>query len=148
MKNRTLEFIFGIAIIAITAVFFVYVLLITLNNTFKTYTLNATFNNIGSLTTGAKVLINGFEVGNVGEIKLLPNTYKIQVVMNINKGVDIPKDSVLSIQAAGFFDAPSLAFRPGNSSQFFKANEMVSDTRDWVSLEDKIGDIFFSITNN
>ncbi|MCL2567374.1 MAG: MlaD family protein [Alphaproteobacteria bacterium] len=148
MKSRSLEFIFGVLIIAITFVFCAYVLLITINNTFKTYNLNATFSNIGSLSAGAKVLINGFEVGQVSEISLLPSSYKIHVSMNINKNIQIPKDSILLIQAAGFFDAPTLAIKPGSSAEFFKANDTIIDTRDWVSLEDKIGDIFFSITNN
>ncbi|MDR0484495.1 MAG: MlaD family protein [Alphaproteobacteria bacterium] len=148
MKNRTLEFVFGSAIIVITLIFCLYVLLIAINNTFKTYNLNATFSNIGSLTEGSKVIINGFEIGQVREINIIYPDYKINVIMSINKDIKIPKDSVFSIQAAGFFDAPTIAIRPGTSPQFLTKNDTTSNTRDFVSLEDKIGDIFFSMTNN
>jgi phospholipid/cholesterol/gamma-HCH transport system substrate-binding protein len=148
MKNRSLEVFFGLAIILITLVFCGYTYFTSVTTGLKSYSINANFTNIGSLIVGSKVIINGYEVGNVKEIKLVYPDYKVKVVMNIQSDIKIPVDSTLSIQSAGFFDAPSIAISAGKTQEFLSNNMEVKKTKDWVSLEDKIGDVLFSVTNS
>ena len=148
MKNRSLEVFFGAGIIFITLVFCIYTYISSISTGIKSYSINANFTNIGSLIEGSKVIINGYEVGTVSKISLVYPSYKVNIVMNIRSDIKIPVDSILSIQSAGIFDAPSVAISAGHSQDFIENNTTIANTKDWVSLEDKIGDVLFSVTSS
>ncbi len=148
MKSRSIELFLGLAIILIVCSFSIYTYFLSINTSLQNYTISANFNNIGSLTEGSKVVINGYEIGTVSEIKLLYPNYKIKVIMKIRNDIKIPINSVLSIKSSGLFDSPSISITPGNSENFIVNDVNNLKTKDWVSLEDKIGDVLFSVVGN
>lgn len=144
MKGRILEAFFGYLILVILGLFVLYSMLVIVKGGLRTYTIKASFHNIGSLVEGSKVIINGVEVGKVTSIELLLEDYEVIVTMNISKNVKIPKDSAVSIVTSGFFDAPNIVINPSKNKDYMEKNGILKNTTDWVSLEDKIGSIFFN----
>lgn len=67
----------------------------------ETYLLEARFDNIGGLKVRAPVRSAGVVVGRVTSIKLDPKTYQGVVKMQINAGVEFPKDSSAKILTSG-----------------------------------------------
>jgi phospholipid/cholesterol/gamma-HCH transport system substrate-binding protein len=141
MKNRFLEVFFGAAIIISVICFVIYGAMTIVKTNLKTYTVKAVFGNIGTLDEGSKVLISGLKIGNVTKLELTDN-YSIMVYMSINSDVKLPEDSVVSIVASSFFDAPDIYIAPTSTQEYVKENGILKNARDWVSLEDKIGSIF------
>lgn len=148
MKKRNLEIFVGLLIIFIVCVFSIYSFLTSSTIGLKSYTISATFNNIGLLTEDSKVSINGYEVGKVSKIELIYPYYKIRVTMDIKSNVKIPVDSILSIQAAGIFDAPMIAITAGKNTTFASNKTTDLKTKDWMSLEDRIGSVLFNSIGN
>ncbi len=148
MKNRTLEISFGIVIIITLISFVLYTAYITISAGFKTYTINAQFFDIGGLTEGSKVIINGYKIGKVSSISLSKDDYSVWIKLSIDKEVSIPSDSKLEIKASGLFDPPMINVILGNAEVYLEENSQIIRNKDWVSLEDKIGNLFFSIGSN
>ena len=145
MKTRYIEILFGICVIFITFLFIFYSLFST-NYLFNNhYTLKAVFNNIGSLNIGAKVKINGYMVGRVSQITLNNNKYNLIVSLDINSNILIPQDSTIELFSAGVFDGIEIKIIPGKEKNYLKNDDTFIKTSDYISLEDKIGNIFLKI---
>ena len=145
MKTRYIEILFGISIIIITFLFIFYSLLSTNYLFNKHYSVKAIFNNIGPLNVGAKIKINGYLVGKVSEIKLNNDNYNVIVILDINSDILIPKDSTLELFSGGIFDGIEIKIIPGKEKEYLINNDVFIKTSDYISLEDKIGNIFLKI---
>ncbi len=56
------------------------------------------YKEVGGLTTGAMVHINGFQVGSVTDIYIKPNTNNhLEVEIILNRGIEIPPDAIANI---------------------------------------------------
>lgn len=75
---------------------------VTSIRTEPTYTLYATFDNIGGLKARSPVRIGGVVVGRVADITLDPKTYLPRVTLEIEQRYNhIPDTSSLSIRTSG-----------------------------------------------
>jgi len=56
------------------------------------------YNDVAGMTTGAMVMINGFQVGSVTDIYIKPNTNNhLEVEVILNRGIEIPPNTVANI---------------------------------------------------
>lgn len=56
------------------------------------------YEEVGGLTTGSMVLINGFQVGSVTDIYIKPNTNNhLEVEVILNRGIEIPGNTIANI---------------------------------------------------
>jgi phospholipid/cholesterol/gamma-HCH transport system substrate-binding protein len=109
-----------------------------------TYALQARFDNIGGLKVRAAVRSAGVVVGRVTSIKLDPNTYQGVVSMEVNKGVEFPKDSSAKILTAGLLGDQYVGIDPGADDKFFAAGDLIKQTQSAVVLENLIGQMLNS----
>src|SRR6185437_5722072 len=98
MKRIALDFFVGVfVLIGIICIAFLSLRVAGISNfsgnTSGTYTLYASFNNIGSLKIDAPVKVSGFIVGRVTNIQLNPKTYQAQIALNIGKNYKFSTDS-------------------------------------------------------
>ncbi|MFL1781204.1 Outer membrane lipid asymmetry maintenance protein [Candidatus Hepatincolaceae symbiont of Richtersius coronifer] len=142
MKNRLFEMFFGYLVLLAALIFVIYSAITVMTVNLKNYEVKGIFNNIGSLVEGSNVVINGLIIGKVSKINL-ESDYSIQIIMKINNDIKIPKDSILTIVTTGIFDSPSLAIVIGQDD-IIEPGETFFNTQNWISLEDKIGTIFFN----
>ena len=100
----------------------------------KTYTLNAEFNNISGIKSGADVQISGVTVGKVRQLRLNKENQAV-VSMQLDLGVAIPVDSVASVKSQGIIGDKYIQITLGGDETVYKAGEAVVDTESAVDLE-------------
>jgi phospholipid/cholesterol/gamma-HCH transport system substrate-binding protein len=83
-------------------------------------------------------------VGRVTSIKLDPKTYQGVVTMNINSGVEFPKDSSAKILTSGLLGDQYIGIEPGADDKNFAAGDVIKQTQSAVVLENLIGQFLFS----
>lgn len=113
-------------------------------STAPTYMLTAKFDNIGGLKVRAPVRSAGVAIGHVLSIKLDPQTYQGVVTMQINKGVDFPKDSSAQILTAGLLGDQYIGIEPGSDDKNLAPGDRIQHTQSAVVLENLIGQLIFN----
>ncbi len=111
------------------------------------YQLVANFDNIAGLNVGADVRLAGVKVGSVQAEAIDPKTYLARVTLDIRDGVELPKDSGVSVASESLLGGIYLAISAGGSDQMLKAGEAFTATQGAVSLQDLLGKFIFSATN-
>jgi phospholipid/cholesterol/gamma-HCH transport system substrate-binding protein len=110
----------------------------------ETYTLQARFDNIGGLKPRAPVRSAGVVVGRVTKIGLDLKTYQGLVTMELNKGVEFPKDSTAKILTAGLLGDQYIGIDPGADDKNFVAGDLIKQTQSAIVLENLIGQVLLS----
>lgn len=114
----------------------------------KTYTLYATFDNIGGLKARAPIKVGGVVIGRVANIELDPKTYTPRVALAINERFNqIPDSSSLSIKTAGLLGEQYIALNVGfvleGETTMLKDGDKFFDTNSALVLEDLIGQFLY-----
>jgi phospholipid/cholesterol/gamma-HCH transport system substrate-binding protein len=117
-------------------------------NPSETYTLKASFNNIGGLKATASVRSAGVLIGRVTEIKLNPQRYEAEVTLSIDKRYQFPKDSLISILTSGLLGEQYIGLKPGADDDMLKNGEAIKQSRSAFVLEDLIGQVVASKAEN
>jgi phospholipid/cholesterol/gamma-HCH transport system substrate-binding protein len=113
-------------------------------STQHTYRLTAKFDNIGGLKVRAPVRSAGVPVGHVVSITFDSKSYQGLVTMEINEGVEFPKDSSAQILTAGLLGDQYIGIDPGSDDKNFVAGDRISKTQSAVVLENLIGQMIFN----
>ena len=122
---------------------------VTSIRTEPTYTLYATFDNIGGLKARSPVSIGGVVVGRVADITLDPKTYLPRVTLEIEQRYNhIPDTSSLSIRTSGLLGEQYLALNvgfedPELGTAILKDGDTIQDTKSAMVLEDLIGQFLY-----
>lgn len=121
---------------------------VTSIRTEPTYTLYATFDNIGGLKARSPVSIGGVVVGRVADITLDPKTYLPRVTLEIEQRYNhIPDTSSLSIRTSGLLGTISGIKRrfedPELGTAILKDGDTIQDTKSAMVLEDLIGQFLY-----
>ncbi|HFZ8996129.1 TPA: outer membrane lipid asymmetry maintenance protein MlaD [Citrobacter freundii] len=123
---------------------------VTSMRTEPTYTIYATFDNIGGLKVRSPVRIGGVVVGRVADISLDPKTYLPRVTMDIEERYNhIPDTSSLSIRTSGLLGEQYLALNigfedPELGTSILKEGGVIQDTKSAMVLEDMIGQFLYN----
>jgi phospholipid/cholesterol/gamma-HCH transport system substrate-binding protein len=109
-----------------------------------TYTLSARFDNIGGLKVRAPVRSAGVTVGRVAAIALDAKTYQGVVRIEVNRGIEFPKDSSARILTSGLLGDQYLGIEPGGDEKNLVAGDTITQTQSAVVLESLIGQFLFN----
>jgi phospholipid/cholesterol/gamma-HCH transport system substrate-binding protein len=109
-----------------------------------TYTVSARFDNIGGLKSRSPVRSAGVTVGRVTSIGLDQKTYQGLVTMEIEKGVQFPRDSSAKILTSGLLGDQYVGIEPGAEEKTLAPGEMIKQTQSAVVLENLIGQFLFN----
>ena len=102
------------------------------------FTLYATFDQIGSLTPRAPVVISGVEVGQVSSIRL-DEDLRARVELDLDPSVELPIDTWASIMTQGMLGNQFVALEPGAEDELLRAGEDFSFTESAINLDKLIG---------
>lgn len=110
-------------------------------------TINA--EKIEGLKDQARITINGFEIGNVKDLKIA-NDGTINIICNLNSEIKIPKDSKFKIEGIDFLGSKEIMVELGKSSENLQNGETIKLTKIELnnlneSLNSKVGDFFESL---
>lgn len=114
----------------------------------KTYTLYATFDNIGGLKVRAPIKVGGVVIGRVSDIQLDAQTYTPKVSLAVKEEFNqIPETSSLSIKTAGLLGEQYIALNVGfmieGETEMLKNGDTFVDTNSAMVLEDLIGQFLY-----
>lgn len=113
-------------------------------NVSETYQVHAYFSNIGGLKPKASIRSAGVLVGRVTAISLDTEKYEANVVMNLDKRYQFPKDTFANILTSGLLGEQYIGLVPGGDSEMLKDGELVKQTQSAMVLEDLIGKFMYS----
>ncbi len=148
MKKRPVETIMGIVVLLVAAFFLFFAYRVSDLQVVKGYELSAKFLKVGGLTTGSDVMINGIKVGTVIDQKLDNENYDAEVRLSIAPDVKLPKDSSAVIASNGLMGNKFVKIEPGKSKEMLKDGDEISNTKDFKTLEDLVGEVIFMVTGN
>ena len=143
-KKINIEFVLGLIILILSIIsIFYYSSKINLLNKNETLQINSSYFDVGNMTIGNDVKINGVKVGEVLNIKLDQVSYMAIITSSIDKSINIPNDSVFKISNNGFIGSSYIEIQLGNSEELLKNNDYSVNNIDAVSLEEIINNFIF-----
>ena len=143
-KKINIEFLLGVLIIITTILcVFYYYSKVNFLNKVDTIQINSNFFDIGSISIGNDVKIKGVKVGEISSISLDKDKFMAVVTSSIDKGINIPSDSVFKISNNGFIGSPYIEIQLGNNEVSIKNNGYTINNIDAVSLEEIINNFIF-----
>lgn len=150
-STRTIEMSTGLFVLLGFASLFFLVTQITnreLSTDSKSYSVEAWFENIGSLKVGAAVSMAGVTIGRVESIKLDQSAYKAVVQMKINTAYNqIPKDSDAAIMTSGLLGGQYIGITAGGAEEYLKNGDRIDLVQDALVLENLINQLVASFSN-
>ena len=145
-RKFTVEFVVGIfSLVSLAALAYLSVNLggLDLNSSSK-YQLNAEFNDVSGLQSGASVEIAGVQIGEVTNIVLNDSLAVVQ--MKIKKSVQIQDDDIALIRTKGIIGDRYIKISRGASEDYLEPGDTIFETEDVVDIEDIIGKIVHNFT--
>jgi len=107
------------------------------------YLLDARFDSVSGLKTGAQVDMAGVEIGQVADIHL-DNERKVAVVqLKIRKDVKLTDDVIASVKTAGLIGDKYIRLTPGGSDRILKPGGMIIDTESALDIEELVSKYVF-----
>ena len=124
MKRRD-EVLVGVFILAAVAIGLLGTLWLVRGGLSSGYPLYVKFAWGQNLKPGQPVLLAGVNVGGVRDVKLRDDGY-LDVILRVNDGIKVPKNSDASVKPIGIFGDAAVALTPkGPSSVSYAANDTV-----------------------
>ena len=135
MRENGAEVAMGAVVLAAAAGFLFYVMQVAgVGGLGRTYDLTASFRSVEGISVGTDVRLAGVKIGTISGIDLNPQTYRGDVNLAIDRGVDIPNDSVAVVASEGILGGNFIEIVPGGSFDVFAEGDEILDTQGAVSL--------------
>jgi phospholipid/cholesterol/gamma-HCH transport system substrate-binding protein len=147
MERTTLDLWVGMFVVAGVAALVMLAMKVgnlSTYNVSETYQVHAYFSNVGGLKPKASIRSAGVLVGRVTSITLDTERYEANVVMNLDKRYQFPKDTFANILTSGLLGEQYIGLMPGGDSEMLKNGELVKQTQSAMVLEDLIGKFMYS----
>ena len=147
MERTTLDLWVGIFVVAGIAALVMLAMKVGNLSTYnmsETYQVHAYFSNIGGLKPKASIKSAGVLVGRVTDIKLDMQRYEADVVMNLDKRYQFPKDTFADILTSGLLGEQYIGLVAGGDSEMLNNGEELKKTQSAVVLEDLIGKFIYN----
>jgi len=142
-QNRAVEIGTGLFVLLGIGALFFLTTQTTGRNDFAntaTYTVEARFENIGSLRTRAPVAMSGVTIGRVTDISFDGDSLEAVVTMVIDSRFgQIPDDTDASILTAGLLGSQYIGLQAGGSEIFLEDGSEILFTQSAIVLENLIG---------
>jgi len=144
MANNILETVIGAVVIAIAAIFVIFIYRTADIAPSSGYPLIAKFDKIDGLNVGADVRMSGIKIGAVTSTELEQPSLLALVKINVREGVEIPDDSAIRILTDGLMGDTYLAVEPGGGIDPLKSGAQFRFAQGSVNLIDLVGQAIYS----
>ncbi len=148
MNKKPMETIMGIVVLFVAAFFLYFAYKVSDLQVVKGYEVTARFLKVGGLNVGSDVRINGIKVGTVVSQKLDNENYDAEIVMSLSSAVPLPKDSTAAIVGDGLIGDKFIKIEPGKSKEMLQNGDVITNVKDFKTIEDMVGEIIFMVTDN
>jgi len=135
MRSAWTEFITGTCVLVLAVVFAVVGFQRGgFGTSDESYVLNASFRSIEGVTVGTDVRLAGVNVGKVSAISLNPDSFRADMQISLDLGVELPDDTAIIIASEGLLGGNFVELQPGGSPFNYVSGDMIVDTQGSVSL--------------
>lgn len=145
MKQHSLEMIVGIFMVA-GFLAFGYLALqlgeVSWLTSGRTYNLKAEFDNVSGVKKGSAIQLAGVVVGSVEKVELSPDNVAL-VHLQLNKGIQVPADSIASVKSQGIIGDKYIQISLGGDLEILKEQGMITETESAVDIESLISKFAF-----
>ena len=100
----------------------------------ESYVLNASFRSLEGVTVGTDVRLAGVIVGKVSAISLNPDSFRADMQITLDAGLELPDDTAIIIASEGLLGGNFVELQPGGSPFYYASGDMIVDTQGSVSL--------------
>lgn len=146
MGRNAVETVLGAVVLLVAAVFVQFAYSTAEVKAVEGYNISAVFYKIGGLNKGSDVRINGIKVGTVLDHRLDPDTFDAVVDMSISSKIKLPADTIATIASEGMLGGKYVRLEPGTEKVYIEPDGVITETKDFRSLEDQVGEIIFLAT--
>ena len=144
MGNNLSETLIGALVIIVAVGFVAYGYSVADVGTVQGYDVQAKFDRVDGLATGADVRVAGIKVGSVTSQELAPQTFQAIVHMSIANDIKLPDDSNIKVASEGLLGGSYLSIEPGGSATNLKNGDEIQFTQGSVDLLSVVGQALFS----
>ncbi|PIE67183.1 MAG: outer membrane lipid asymmetry maintenance protein MlaD [Deltaproteobacteria bacterium] len=107
------------------------------------YVVEARFDSVSGLKTGAQVDMAGVEIGRVAGIHLDRQDQLAVVRMKIEKDVILTDDVIASVKTSGLIGDKFIKLAPGGSDRILKNGDMIVETESALDIEELVSKYVF-----
>ncbi|MFC1857767.1 outer membrane lipid asymmetry maintenance protein MlaD [Thermodesulfobacteriota bacterium] len=107
------------------------------------YPVQARFQSVTGLKTGAHVEMAGVHIGKVEEISLDIEKEVALVKMKIQEDVALTEDVIASVKTSGLIGDKFVKLSPGGSDDVLKPGDFITETESALDIEDLVGKYVF-----
>lgn len=148
IKNGNVSAFIASSLVLLIAIgFYAYSKIILFGVGQERYSLQAQFYSSNTIHPGGKVVLSGIPVGVITSIQLNKKTFMSDVQMEINKNIQLPKDSQFVIGSISMTDDGVVIIKPGRSKEILRPNNFITNTLPYISLEQQISNYIFGSIN-
>ncbi|MGI4800995.1 MAG: outer membrane lipid asymmetry maintenance protein MlaD [Janthinobacterium lividum] len=144
-KRGVAEVATGAVIIVLALGFLGYALINTGRDKTGGLHLNAQFDNIGGITSGADVRLAGVKVGNVSDVTIDPRTFQAILGLTVRPDLKLPTDTSAVISTGGLLGGQFVTLSPGGASADLADGGTIRLTQSATNLEDLLGKFIFNV---
>jgi len=102
------------------------------------YQVEADFDNVSGLKSGASVEIAGVEVGRVAQILLDPKSDMAKVSLQVRNGTKLTDDIIASVRTRGIIGDKFVKLSPGGSEKYLPPGGKIRSTESSIDIEEMI----------
>jgi len=136
MTYRVWEVVLGALVLVIALVFVAFAVRTTGTALTESqgYDLHASFRSAEGVRPGTEVRLAGVKIGTVTALNLDPQSFRAEITVTVNRGLDLPADSSIQVASEGLLGGTFIEILPGGAFENLQAGESFMDTQSAVSL--------------
>ena len=136
MAESAAEIAVGGGVLAAAAAFLIYAAQATgvSGGGNGTYSLTASFRSADGIAVGTDVRLAGVRIGSVTDLDLNYETFRADMTVSIDRGVEVPEDSAIAVSSEGLLGGSYVEIVPGGSPFALEAGDEITDTQGSISL--------------
>lgn len=104
----------------------------------RSFLIHAYFDDVDNLTAGGKVLVNGYQVGQVKSLDYEVDQRRVKVIFDLVKDIPVPVDSRALLADLDFFGSKCIRLQLGRSQQAIESGGRLSGSIE-EGMIDKLG---------
>jgi phospholipid/cholesterol/gamma-HCH transport system substrate-binding protein len=143
MQSSIVETIIGAAVLAVAALFVVFVYSSANSAGSDGYEVLAKFNRVDGVTVGSDVRMSGIKIGTVSDLKLDPKSFMAVAHLSIATDVKLPSDSSIRITSQGLLGGQYLSIEPGSDTANIQPGGEIEHTQGSIDLIGLLGKTMF-----
>jgi len=144
MRRNVIETVLGAVVLVVAGFFLFFAYTSSSVRAVGGYKLEARFSSTGGLSAGSDVRISGVKVGTVTGQFLDKQTFQAVVQMEIDRNIQLPRDTSASIASESLLGGRYLQLEPGGEEDKLKEGDVIEYTQSAVNLEELLGRFIFN----